>query len=76
MDVMTHGQRLSKVQNDIEVLLACRPFDDFSPPRGYRSLVLLESVLLEKVSCGRPGADGPVPCSRRIAPPAEPIRGN
>jgi hypothetical protein len=49
MQPRPHTPRLRKVQDDIEALLAGRPADDFSPPDGYRSLVLLESVLLNEV---------------------------
>ena len=46
MTTLASEQSLSKVQAEIEGLLAARPDDDFRPPVGYRSLVLLESVLL------------------------------
>jgi hypothetical protein len=42
-------QRLSKVQAEIEMLLAGRPACDLSAPAGYRSLVRLESVLLHRM---------------------------
>jgi hypothetical protein len=49
MAPQTCVRRLSTVQDEIEVLLAHRPVDDFSPPRGYLSLVALEADLLERV---------------------------
>ncbi|MEY2449495.1 MAG: hypothetical protein QOH79_2971 [Acidimicrobiaceae bacterium] len=44
-----YDERLSKVQDELEALLAARPVDDFTTPAEYRSLVLMESVLLKQV---------------------------
>ncbi|MEY2434338.1 MAG: hypothetical protein QOC92_4063 [Acidimicrobiaceae bacterium] len=48
MTATTRENQLSEVQDEIEALLAGRPVDDFSPPVGYRSLLSLESALLER----------------------------
>jgi hypothetical protein len=47
MTTTANAMRLRKVQDDIEMLLARRPTDDFSRSLGYRSLVALEAALLE-----------------------------
>jgi hypothetical protein len=53
MTAAVYVERLSKVQDELEALLAARPRDDFTAPAGYRSLVMMELVLLKQVKGAR-----------------------
>jgi hypothetical protein len=53
MTAAVYVERLTKVQDELEALLAARPTDDLTAPAGYRSLVMMELVLLKQVKGAR-----------------------
>jgi hypothetical protein len=53
MTATVYVETLSKIQDELEALLAARPMHDFATPARYRSLVLMESVLLKRVKAER-----------------------